>query len=213
MSDSFLFLALLLGKSLPMIYFIIYLATVLFGNIAAFFSFWIIFEAHLGALSLIEILLVIFLADVSGDLLWYSIGNGLRGTKFGYWIETHLPGHTKAETMLQKRGAQWIVFSKFVFGFAPAVVFSVGWSGVDFRTFFRKSLISSMLWVPVLGGVVFGIVSGLSPLIPTSFKRIEWVILAGLLAFIVVDYLVLTIIKLVIDRFTDDGDKTAGLTN
>ena len=115
--------------------------------------------------------------------------------------------------MLQKRGAQWIVFSKFVFGFAPAVVFPVGWSGVDFRTFFKKSLISSILWVPVLGGVVFGIVSGLSPLITTSFKKIEWVILAGLLAFIAVDYIVLTIIKLVIDRFAGTGDESAGLTN
>jgi membrane protein DedA with SNARE-associated domain len=187
-----------------MIYFIIYVATTIFGNIAAFLSFWIIFEAHLGILDFLGVILVVFLADMSGDLLWYSLGSTLRGTAFGFWTETHIPGHARAEAMLQRKGARWIVFSKFIMGFAPPVVFSIGWSGINLKTFFKNSFISSLLWVPVLSTIVYGILVGITPFIKTGFKQMELTILVGFLIFIAVDYLLIHLLKIMISRFNGD---------
>jgi membrane protein DedA with SNARE-associated domain len=138
---------------------------------------------------------------MTGDLLWYSLGRALRGTRFGLWVETHLPGHAKAEAMLQQRGQQWLFLSKFVLGFAPPIVFSIGWSGMDFKTFYKNSLLSILLWLPVLTGLAYGIVSGLAPLAATDFKKIEWVALGGFVLFIILDCLVANGVKALADRF------------
>jgi membrane protein DedA with SNARE-associated domain len=187
-------------------YFVIYLAVTLFGNIAAFVSLWIIFAANLGPFGLLAFVLAVFLADTSADILWFSLGQSLRDTRFGLWVETHIPGHAKAAALFQSKGRKWLVFSKFVLGFAPPVVFSIGWSGMDFKTFYKNSLLATILWLPVLLGISYAIISGLTPLAASDFRRIEWVVLCGFVLFIALDYVLAKGIKLLARRFIETGD-------
>src|SRR5271157_1285715 len=108
MHNMILTVATLVGQNPLAAYFIIYVATIFLGNISAFVSFWVIFEIHFGLIGLLCLVLTIFLADMTGDLHWYSLGRALRDTRFGLWMETHLPGHAKIEAALQQRGRQWI---------------------------------------------------------------------------------------------------------
>lgn len=192
MHDTILLVAETIRANAFGAYFIIYIATIFFGNISAFVGFWIIFEANFGIFGFLCLILTIFLSDMTGDLLWYSLGRSLRGTRFGLWVETHLPGHARAEAMVQRRGQQWLFLSKFVIGFAPPVVFSIGWSGMDLKTFYKNSLLSILLWLPILIGLAYGIVSGLAPLAATDFRKVEFVFLAGLVLFVILDYAVVS---------------------
>ena len=213
MHDVILTTAALVGQNPIAAYFIIYIATIFLGNISAFVSFWVIFEIHFGLIGLLCLVCTIFLADMTGDLLWYSLGRALRDTRFGFWMETHLPGHAKIEATLQQKGRQWIFLSKFVFGFAPPVVFSIGWSGMEFKTFYKNSVLSITLWLPVLTALAYGIVSGLAPLAATNFRRVEWVFLGGFVLFIILDYVIATGVGTLMRRIFGANDQEEDLTD
>lgn len=191
-------------------YFIIYLATIFLGNISAFVSFWIIFETNFGAVGFLFLVLTIFLSDMTGDLLWFFLGRSLRGTRFGLWIETHLPGHARAEAMVQRKGRRWLFLSKFVIGFAPPVIFSIGWSGMNFKTFYKNSLLSIIVWLPVLVGLAYGIVSGLAPFADADMRKIEWAAIGGFVIFIILDYAIARIVKMLAGRFFEEENEGEG---
>jgi membrane protein DedA with SNARE-associated domain len=170
-------------------YAIIYVSTIFLGNISAFVSFWIIAQTNFGFWGFPLLIVTIFCSDFTGDLLWYSLGRKLRGTRFGLWIKNHLPGHARIESMLDRNGKQWLFLSKFIFGSAPPVIFLIGWTGMEFKIFLKNSIYSILLWLPILIGLAYGLISGLSPLNAVAdFKEFEWTFVVGLLLFIILDY-------------------------
>jgi membrane protein DedA with SNARE-associated domain len=213
MYNATLAVAEVVGKNPIGAYFIIYLATIFLGNISAFVSFWIIFEANFGIVGFLFLMLIVFLSDMTGDHLWYSMGRSLRGTRFGLWVETHMPGHAKAEAMVKRKGRQWLFLSKFVLGLAPPIVFSIGWSGMNFKTFYKNSLFSILLWLPILMALSYGIVSGLAPLAATDFRRLEWIALGGFALFIIADYALAKGVKMLADHFLEINGENGDLTN
>jgi membrane protein DedA with SNARE-associated domain len=204
MHDAAMVIAETINRNPLGAYFIIYLATTIFGNVSAFVSFWIIFAAGFGPLGFLFLFLTVFLADTSADILWYSLGQSLRDTRFGLWVEKHLPGHAKAEALFQSKSRKWLVLSKFILGFAPPVSFSIGWSsGMNFKTFYKSSLAASVLWLPVLFALSYGIVSGLTPFAASDFRRIEWVVLGGFVLFVIVNYAIAKGIKIMVRHLTN----------
>jgi membrane protein DedA with SNARE-associated domain len=124
-----------------------------------------------------------------------------------------MPGHAKAEAMVKRKGRQWLFLSKFVLGLAPPIVFSIGWSGMNFKTFYKNSLFSILLWLPILMALSYGIVSGLAPLAATDFRRLEWIALGGFALFIIADYALAKGVKMLADHFLEINGENGDLTN
>ena len=62
---------------------------------------------------------------------------------------------------------------------------------MPFKKFFRNSLISIAIWLPILLGLAYGVTSGLSPLRTVSlFRNFELTFFAGLVIFIFLNYLI-----------------------
>lgn len=182
-------IGLLAGQNLFLAYFIIYLATIFLGNISAFTSFWIVSQGYLGAWGIPLLALTLFLSDLTGDILWYSLGHTTRGTRFGEWLKRRLPWHAKIEQTLTRNGRGLILLSKFVYASAFPVIFSVGWTKMPFKKFFRSSVLSILLWLPILLGLAYGLTSGLSPLRAISvFRKFEFAFFIGLGLFLFSDY-------------------------
>jgi membrane protein DedA with SNARE-associated domain len=181
---------LLAGQNQLLAYFVIYLAVILLGNVSSFASFWIVFRGYLGVWGVPLLILTIFLANITGDLLWYALGHTTRNTGFGNWIRRHLPKwHDRIERAFESNGRKWIVLSKFMYAAAFPVIFSAGWSQMAFKRFFRNSLISVLAWLPILLGLAYGLFSGLSPLGTVSvFHDFEVLFIIGLGLFILFDY-------------------------
>jgi membrane protein DedA with SNARE-associated domain len=182
---------LLASQNLFLAYFIIYVATILLGNVAAFVSFWVVFQGHFASWGIPALIATIFVADLTGDLLWYSLGRATRDTRLGNWIRKRLPSwHNKVEGAFENNGRKWIVLSKFVYASVFPIIFSAGWSKMEFKKFLRNSLISIAVWLPVLLGLTYALASGLSPLLAVSlFRHFELAFFIGLALFIFLDYL------------------------
>lgn len=202
----------LASQNLPLAYFIIYIATIFLGNIAAFASVWIIFQGRFGAAGIPLLVLTIFLADLSGDLLWFSLGRATRDTRLGNWIKRRLPSwHEKVEGAFKHNGTRWIVLSKFVYASAFPIIFSAGWSRMKFKRFLRNSLLSIAMWLPILVGLAYGLASGLSPLRAISiFHNFEVTFLIGLVLFIVLDYLIVKFVGKIFIREEMREEAAAG---
>lgn len=201
MSPAVASLAAFAGQNPFWAYFIVYAATIFFGNISAFASFWIALRGNLGEWSIPLLLLIVFLANVSGDLLWYSLGRVLHNTAIGNWIRDHIPGHDRIERSLQNHGRRWMFLAKFFYASSFPVVFSIGWTGIEFRRFIRNSFLATCMWLPILLGLAYGLISGLSPLTAIdAFKHFEWLFLIGLALFILLDYLLAKLIRFLFAR-------------
>ena len=189
------------SQNIPLAYLIMYLGTIFVGNISAFVSFWVVAKGNFGPWGVPLLILTIFLADATGDIAWYSLGRCTHDTRLGNWIKHHAPGYARAEAAMAKNGGILIFFAKFVYASSFPVIFSLGWTQMPFKKFIRNSMLSILIWLPVLIGLSFGLVAGLSPLATiAAFKNFELIFLAGLILFIVLDYLLARVIGRLFER-------------
>jgi len=194
-------LGLLASQNPFLAYFIIYVITIFLGNISAFAGFWLVFRSNFGALGVPLLILTIFCANVSGDLLWYSLGRALRETRLGNFVKNRLPGHAKIENNLQKNGPGWIFVSKFLYGSSMPIIFSIGWTRIDFKKFFRVSLLSILVWLPILSGLAYGLILGLMPLGAVAiFKNFEVAFFLGLGIFLLLDYFLAKLFRTLVGK-------------
>jgi membrane protein DedA with SNARE-associated domain len=198
-------LALLASHDLLAVCAVIYGSTIFLGNIAAFTSLWVAFGGTLGVWGVPCTIVAIFAANVSGDILWYSMGRGLRTTRLGRWIRGRIPNHENIESHVAGNGLRWMLFAKFVYGSNFPIIFSLGWSRVPFHSFFRRSLQAIALWLPLILGVSYGLYSGLAPLAVaiSDVRTVEILFLLGLVLFIVVQYVLVGVFKRVWGKDTD----------
>lgn len=210
-------IGLLAGQNPFLAYFIIYLVTIFLGNISAFASLWLALRGYLGTWGVPWILLTIFAAEATGDLLWYALGRTLRETRFGNFVKNHLPGHSKIEQNLERNGRNWIFLSKFLYGSTFPIIFLVGWTKTDFKKFFQTSLVALLLWLPILTGLAYGLIFSLTPLgaiaaFKVIFKKFEFVFFFGLGLFVVADYFLAKAFKIIAARrFLRENDGSTNL--
>jgi len=196
--------AALASQNIFLAYVIIYGATIFFGNIGAFASLWVAFQGDLGAWGVLGVLVAAFVANVTGDIVWYSLGRGLRATRLGRWIKNRFPNHIKFDEHIERKGPRWMLFAKFAYGSNFPILFSLGWARYDFRRFIRRSLLAIAIWLPVILGVSYGLYSSLSPLAGIStIKTFEVLFLAGLVTFIIVQY----VFTRIAERFFGEEEK------
>ncbi len=203
---------LLAGQNHFLAYFIVYVVTIFLGNISAFAGLWLALRGYFGQWGILWILLTVFSAEASGDLLWYSLGRTLRETRFGNFVKNRLPGHERIEKNLQKNGTNWVFFSKFLYASSFPIIFSIGWARTNFKKFFKTSLVALILWLPILTGLAYGLVFGLTPLgaiaaFSTLSKKFEILFFVGLGLFLVLDYFLARLVRILVGkRFLEEND-------
>lgn len=197
-------IGLLASQNQLLAYFIIYIGIVFVGNVTSFASFWLVFRGYFGPFGVPMLLFIVFCADLTGDVFWFSLGRATRNTRFGNWIRGRLPKwHDRVEQAFATNGRKWIILSKFIYSAAFPVIFSAGWSRMTFDRFIRHSLVSILAWLPVLLGLAYGLFSGLAPLAALSaFHDFELLFLVGLAAFVVLDYF----LSKIMGRIFQDGN-------
>lgn len=195
------------GHNLFLAYLVIYCATIFLGNIGAFVSLWVAFSGAFGAWGVPGVLIAAFAANVTGDLIWYSMGRKLRSTRFGNWLKRRAPNHEKIEAHVAERGPRWMLFAKFAYGSNFPIIFALGWTRLPFPQFFRRSLLAIAIWLPIILGVSYGLYSSLSPLAAiATIKHFELLFLAGLVAFIVLQYVLAKIVGKFFEKNGERGD-------
>src|SRR6185369_9683131 len=183
-------IGLLASQNLPLAYLLIYLLTIPLGNIGALGAFVLAYGGSLGPFGFPLVIVTIFLSDISTDMLAYSTGKVLRGTRFGNWIKNHLPHHAKIEAHLQKHTRRFIFLSKFLYLSSFAIIFLVGWTSCeDFKTFLKNSMQAAAIWVPFITILSTLLVSSLSYLHAANIiHHIEILFLFGILGYLLLNF-------------------------
>lgn len=183
----------------------IFFAALCVGNIAGFTALWVAFRGYLGAWGVPLVIGTLFLADITGDFLWYTLGHSLSGTKFAGWLKSKLKFIPRLEAKFQKKSSRLIFISKFIYGSSFPILFTAGWTKVPFGQYFMTSVIAVSSWLPVLVILTYSLFSGLSLVgAQISFQRIELVFLWGLAIFIILDFILSWLIRLFA---TPNGDR------
>lgn len=199
------FLIQIFQQNIFLAYFLFYLAIIFLGNVFSFIGFLLIIKLQLGLEYLFLMFMVVFLADISGDVLWFHLGKFLRDTKLGYFILNRFNKHNlKFEEIVNKNGMKWYFFAKFFYT-SSIFVFILGWSQKEFKKFIKTSLVITVFVVLVIYGLSVGIVVGLTSLanVVKTFNKFEWLFIVGLPLFILLEFIISKIIKkiLSIDKF------------
>jgi membrane protein DedA with SNARE-associated domain len=190
-----------------LVYAILYLAGIFLGNISAFVGFWLVISGYLGPWGILFLFITLFASDLTGDITWYALGHALRGTRFGTFIRNHLPHHERLERHLEKNSDRWVFLSKFIYASAFTVLFMIGWCRVEFKKFFRAAVLATLVWLPVLLLVAYGLIFALSYLrVAAVFHGLELVFLIGLVIFLAMRYGLSAILEVV---FGGNGDGNA----
>jgi membrane protein DedA with SNARE-associated domain len=189
-------LKFLVGENAFLTYAVIYVGTIFLGNILSFSVLWLAFHGSFGTWGIPLLMLVTYAADVSGDLSWYTLGRKLSGTMFGDWIENHLPRHKIVMKYVERNAARLVLLSKFIYSSTFVIIFTVGWSKMEFKKFFKTSLVTITLWIPLMTGIVYGLSSGFDALrVISAFHHLEILFGLGLVAFIALNFLISRIAK------------------
>lgn len=200
-------IGLLASQNRTLAYFIIYIATIIIGNVSAFAGLWLMAGGSFGVWGVPLLALTIFAANASGDLLWYSLGFTLRDTRFGAWLHKKIPGREKVEAKMKKNGRRLILMSKFMYASAFPVIFSVGWCRMNFKKFINASLLSILIVLPILFALAYGLVFGLSPLGATAFfKSIEVLFLVSIVFFFIAEFFIVRLFRLFLRNGNDNGN-------
>jgi len=112
-----------------------------------------------GHLSWPILALVVIAGTIIGDVLWYSAGKHLKGTKFGCWLDRRYekPGERMGAWIIS-RFHWYAIVSKFMYFTTRPTIFLAGWHNFEFKKFLRITIYSTIVRATVMLGIgaVFG---------------------------------------------------------
>ncbi|MDE2399850.1 MAG: VTT domain-containing protein [Patescibacteria group bacterium] len=141
-------LSRLIEHNKELAYLVIFLVTIIEGEIIAISAGILIL---LGALNFWICFLLIFFGGMTKTFLGYSLGGFLRNkfenSKFFQYIEK------KVFSIMPRFNQKpfWSIFiSKFIIGLNHLVIVFSGYQKINFKTYLRAELLSTVLWVPFM---------------------------------------------------------------
>jgi membrane protein DedA with SNARE-associated domain len=128
-------------------YYLIALASVFQGEATFLIAMYLV---NSGALNFFWVVLAIFCAVILSDYFLYFLGRFLRKTKLGWVLYKKFEENKKMQLYkyyLFKNLGKVIVLSKFLIGINFLFIFSLGWSKIKFKKFFKVHFIIVFIWV------------------------------------------------------------------
>jgi len=100
----------------------------------------------------LKVSIVVFLGVIIGDILWYWAGKKFKGSSF-FVIRWASRVTRPFDDHLKKRTFRTIFLSKFAYGLHHILLSRAGSINVNFRKFLIKDIISSVVWIAVIGSI------------------------------------------------------------
>ena len=171
-------------------YALLYWAAIFLGSIAIFPALLLAFEGFFGHAGVLVAASIIIIADVSADMLWYSLGRSVAGTRLGSAIKRRMPVTEKVEHHITRHIRRWLFLAKFLYGFSLPMIFCAGWSRVRFSRFFAASVISIVAWLPIAIAICYLLSSAVGFLAgAATFRKLELLLTIGLGIIFLLQYI------------------------
>jgi membrane protein DedA with SNARE-associated domain len=150
------------------------------------------FLAHIRILNFYTAYLVIVLADVTGDVLWYSLGRFARGVveRFGHLVGLGEEKMRGIDKHFGENGQRTVFFGKLFLGVEIAFLISAGMAKFDFKKYAIYTLLPTLpksLMFMLIGYFFGGAFVFLDSLLKNIFLSVL-VVLSGVFIFYFVVY-------------------------
>lgn len=143
------------------------------------------FLAHEGAFNPGVLFLFLYSGTVIGDAMWYFLGRRVSNVSFiARWanrLASPLDDH------IQNHPIKTIFFSQFAYGIHHAIWIRAGLIKAPIRYLVKIDILSSIVWVLVIGGLGYASSATLLP-IGKYVKYAELILLVAFLAFMVLQH-------------------------
>ena len=166
-------------------YVIIFIAMIFEGDI---FLFTAAFLTRQGFFDPLTMFIAVITGALTGDLFWYWLGLRLneKPSAFTRWAKrVALP----FDDHLINRTWHTLFLSKFIYGVHHAILIRAGMLKIKFSRYMEIDFLSTLVWAAVIGGLGF-ISSASFGFIGHSIRFIEGILLAIVLGFLIISYLI-----------------------
>lgn len=184
-----------------LVYVILFLIAVVEGPIVSVAGGILI---KLGDMPFLPVYLTVMAGDLTGDILWYSLGAtaGLKFmARFGKYFALTEAHVTRVTELFQDHTHKILILSKLTtgLGFAPVVLFTAGLARVPFRTYLSLNMLGQFVWSGALLGVGFFFGHAYS-LLDTGLKRLSFIAASIVIVVAIVRYGIYLRSKIMRDR-------------
>lgn len=99
-----------------------------------------------------DMLIVVFLSVIFGDMLWYWVGRKYitSFSRIAKWVDHFAKPFDRH---LAERPIRTLLLTKFAYGAHHAVIIRAGMSQMNFKKFIKSDLLSVIVWIVVIGGL------------------------------------------------------------
>jgi len=181
-------------------YYIIFLGTILQGEITLLVSMYLVIDK---SLNLWLVLLYAVSAVIISDYFLYFLGRKIRNTKLGWKFYRKIKNSKKNQIYtyyISKNLAKMIIVSKFLIGANILIMTMIGWSKVKFGKFFKNYFFSVIPWFIFVSALSYFFASGAYFLKAEKiFKQVEIIIAAVFILFVLGE----VFLKNVFQKFLD----------
>jgi membrane protein DedA with SNARE-associated domain len=168
----------------------LFISIILLGNPVSFSTFWLAFQEEFRFSTIALLFAFIVFTDICGDLAWYYMGKKLRGTRLGEKLHSKIPKAEIVAAHLKRHDSKWVFLSKYIPSSTFTIIFSAGWTDMPFKKFIRTSLVAILSSVLLIAGITYGLSLGFSAIEAKNiFHRIEQLLVVGLLAFLLINFI------------------------
>ncbi len=168
-------------------YVLVYIGTIFAGNPVVLGAAWLAWLGKFGTGGIIFTLSVCLVAHLSGDQLWYWLGRFAAYTSIGRWVRKRITPIESFDNFFDEHRIIIIAVGKLLAAPVIPLLFITGWNRMPWKPYLRVSVISALIWFPILLGIGYGVLSGAVALGGGSV----FITLTVLIAFIVASLLVL----------------------
>lgn len=140
-----------------LVYCFVFLGVILEGEGVILFSSIFAWQ---GLISWFMLGAITIIGTIIGDVLWYTGGRKLKGTRVGIWLDKRYERYGGA-ALLEKIMARYhwyAILNKFMYFTTKPTIFLVGWHDFNAKKFLRITTYSTIIWAIVMlaVGYVFG---------------------------------------------------------
>lgn len=146
--------------------------------------FTVAYLTHHGYFDLPDIAPIVIAGVIAGDLMWYELGKHVFKSPFlDKWLGR---ASKKLDEQIQKSPGRAIFISKFTYGLHRLTLIRSGFLNVPFFKFFRADLLSSLIWIILIGALGFAASAGIK-LFVHLLKYAEIGLAAAVLIFLLAE--------------------------
>lgn len=127
-------------------YTLIAIGTTCFGNLVAIPAILLGFDGTLGPRGFFGAPVAALTGHLLGDVLWFSLGRQLAGTRAGEWIQRQLPNSKNVRKFFDSGSVYILAVSKLLATPTVPILFALGWAKTETSKYARYSIISAAIW-------------------------------------------------------------------